>query len=194
MYNGQTASLSVTDSQFFVTNVNVVQVQGQLAFFPNNSPFPTQGVNLTVQAVISADRRYVRLSLAPILTNLASAVVPLFPIVTPIIPTFEGGFQGQPVVFTQFIQQPVINFISVQTTVNVPDGGTVLMGGLKRLSEGRNEFGPPVLSKIPYINRLFKNVGYGREVESLLIMVTPRVIINEEEAERQTGGLNVTTP
>jgi len=187
MYNGQTASLSVTDSQFFVTNVNVVQVQGQLAFFPNNSPFPTQGVNLTVQAVISADRRYVRLSLAPILTNLASAVVPLFPIVTPIIPTFEGGFQGQPVVFTQFIQQPVINFISVQTTVNVPDGGTVLMGGLKRLSEGRNEFGPPVLSKIPYINRLFKNVGYGREAESLMIMVTPRVIINEEEEYRQTG-------
>jgi type II secretory pathway component GspD/PulD (secretin) len=113
--------------------------------------------------------------------------VPLFPIVTPIIPTFEGGFSGQPVVFTQFIQQPVFNFITVSTTVNVPDGGTVVMGGLKRLSEGRNEFGPPVLSKIPYINRLFKNVGYGREAESLLIMVTPRIIINSEEEFRQTG-------
>jgi general secretion pathway protein D len=69
----------------------------------------------------------------------------------------------------------------------VPDGGTVLMGGLKRLSEGRNEFGPPVLSKIPYINRLFKNTGYGREAESLMIMVTPRIIINEEEELNQTG-------
>ncbi len=73
----------------------------------------------------------------------------------------------------------------MQTTVNVPDGGTVLMGGLKRLSEGRNEYGPPILSKIPYLDRLFKNTAYGRDTESLLMMVTPRVIINEEEEQRQ---------
>ena len=69
----------------------------------------------------------------------------------------------------------------------IPDGGTVILGGLKTLSEGRNEFGPPVLSKLPYIDRLFRNVGYGREAQSLLLMVTPRVIINAEEEERQTG-------
>jgi hypothetical protein len=58
--------------------------------------------------------------------------------------------------------------------VSVPDGGPVLLGGLKTLSEGRNKFGPPILSKIPYVNRLFKNVGYCREAQSLLIMVMPR--------------------
>ena len=63
----------------------------------------------------------------------------------------------------------------------------MILGGLKTLSEGRNEFGPPVLCKLPYINRLFKNVGYGREAQSLLLMVTPRIIINSEEEERQTG-------
>src|SRR5207245_8357018 len=109
----------------------------------------------------------------------------LFPITTFITPVFEGGAVGQPVPFTQFLQQPTFNSISVQTTVNVPDGGTVLLGGLKRLSEGRNEFGPPILSKIPYIDRLFKNVGYGRETESLLMMVTPRIVINEEEDQRK---------
>jgi Flp pilus assembly secretin CpaC len=118
---------------------------------------------------------------------LTTANVQLFPITTFITPIFEGGAVGQPVPFTQFLQQPVFNTITVQTTVNVPDGGTVLIGGLKRLSEGRNEFGPPILSKIPYINRLFKNVGYGRETESLLMMVTPRVIIGEEEEARQVG-------
>src|SRR5207248_6144032 len=127
----------------------------------------------------------------PIITNLTTANVQLFPITTFITPVFEGGAVGQPVPFTQFLQQPATNTINVATTVNVPDGGTVLMGGMKRLSEGRNEFGPPILSKIPYIKRLFKNVGYGREAESLLIMVTPRIIINEEEQERQTG---VVTP
>jgi len=50
---------------------------------------------------------------------------------------------------------------------------------LKRLNEGRNELGPPVLSKIPYIDRLFRNVGYGRSGTSILLMVTPRIIIQE---------------
>jgi len=177
----------VADQEFFVTNVTVVQAGGQVVFVPTNTPIPTGGVNLTIQAVISADRRFVRLSLAPTLTNLASANVPLFPITTFITPIFEGGATGQPVPFTQFLQQPSFSTIDVNTTVNIPDGGTVLLGGLKRLSEGRNEYGPPILSKLPYINRLFKNVGYGREAESLMMMVTPRIIINEEEELRQVG-------
>jgi type II secretory pathway component GspD/PulD (secretin) len=194
LFNGQTSTVNVTDEQFFVTAVTVVQVGGQVVFIPVNTIIPTGGVSLTVNAVISADRRFVRLSLVPTLTNLASAPVPLFPITTIITPIFEGGAVGQPVPFTQFLQQPSFNTINVTTTVNVPDGGTVLMGGLKRLSEGRQEFGPPVLSKIPYINRLFKNVGYGRQSESLLMMVTPRIIINEEEEQRQVGAALTPTP
>jgi general secretion pathway protein D len=81
--------------------------------------------------------------------------------------------------------------VAVVTTVSVPDGGTVLLGGIKRLSEGRKEIGVPLLSKVPYINRLFKNVGIGRETDSLMMMFTPRIIIQEEEEERlgvaQTG-------
>jgi Flp pilus assembly secretin CpaC len=188
LFNGQTSLITITDSQFFVLSVTVAQLGGQVVFVPNNTPFPTGGITLTLQAVISADRRFVRMSLAPTIVNLSTANVALFPITTFITPVFEGGATGQPVPFTQFLQQPATNTITVNTTVNVPDGGTVLMGGLKRLSEGRNEFGPPILSKIPYINRLFKNVGYGRETESLMMMVTPRIIINEEEEQRQVLG------
>ena len=186
LFNGQTATITVSDNQYFVTNVNVVGFGGQIVFVPVNSPTPL-GVSLTIQAVVSADRRFVRLNLTPQVTNLASAIVPLFPVTTFITPVFEGGAQGQPIPFTQFIQQPSIAQVSIQTTVSIPDGGTVILGGMKTLSEGRNEFGPPVLSKIPYIDRLFKNVGYGREAQSLLLMVTPRIIINSEEEERQTG-------
>ena len=82
------------------------------------------------------------------------------------------------------VQLPTFSFVTVTTTVSVPDGGTVLLGGIKRLSEGRNEFGVPILSKLPYVSRLFKNVGIGRETQSLMMMVTPRIIIQEEEEER----------
>jgi len=186
LFNGQTSTINVNDQQFFVTNVNVVGFGGQIVFVPANNPVPL-GISLAIQAVVSADRRFVRLNLAPTMTNLASAIVPLFPVTTFITPVFEGGAQGQPIPFTQFIQQPQVSTVSIQTTVSIPDGGTVILGGLKTLSEGRNEFGPPVLSKLPYVNRLFKNVGYGREAQSLLLMVTPRIIINSEEEERQTG-------
>src|SRR4029079_1682379 len=130
------------------------------------------------------DLRFVRLNVNQQMTNLTSATVPLFPITTVVTPVFEGGAQGQPIPFTQFVQQPTIATLNVQTTVIVPDGGTVMLGGLKTLNEGRNEFGPPLLSKIPSINRLFKNVGYGREAQTLMMMVTPRIIINREEQER----------
>ena len=81
------------------------------------------------------------------------------------------------------VQQPVQHVLNVTTTVSVPDGGTVLLGGVKRLREGRNMAGVPILNKIPYISRLFKNSGVGRETESLMLMVTPRIIIQEEEEE-----------
>lgn len=186
LFNGQTATMSVQDQQFFVTNVGIVGFGGQIVFVPQNNPFPL-GVEMTLQAVCSADRRFVRVNTNVRLANLASALVPLFPVTTFITPVFEGGAQGQPIPFTQFIQQPALSLISIQTTVSIPDGGTVILGGLKTLSEGRNEFGPPVLSKIPYVNRLFRNQGFGREAQSLLVMVTPRIIINAEEEEKQTG-------
>jgi type II secretory pathway component GspD/PulD (secretin) len=193
LYNAQTATLTESETQFFVTSTQVLPLaNGNITFQPTTSAF-TNTTTLTLQAVISADRRFVRLSLAPNLTNVVPGATQLFPIVVPIFPgnnLNEIGQPNPPVVFTQLVQQPAIASLSVATTVSVPDGGTVLLGGLKRLSEARNEYGPPLLSKIPIISRLFKNTGYGRETESLLIMVTPRIIIQSEEEDRQTGFQN----
>jgi Flp pilus assembly secretin CpaC len=205
LFNGQTANLAVQESQFAVTSVQVYSVNGQVIFVPQNTLLPagvrpsvidptgqitggTPNVAISVQAVVSADRRFVRLNLPITLAAQTGATVPLFPITTFITPIFEGGSQGQPIPFTQFLQQPAFTTMAVQTTVVCPDGGTVLLGGLKTLGEGRNEFGPPFLSKIPYLNRLFKNVGIGRETTHIMIMVTPRIIINAEEEVTQTGG------
>jgi type II secretory pathway component GspD/PulD (secretin) len=190
LFNGQSANLSVTDSQFFVTGIALQNSgQGQFFYTPQVTVFPIDATGLTVQAVITADRRFVRMSLTPTLMQLVPGTATnVIPIISPIYPLLDQiGGTGQPVVFTQYIQQPAFTAISVQTTVMVPDGGTILLGGLKRVAESRSEYGPPILSKLPYVNRLFKNVGYGRETSSLLLMVTPRIIIQEEEEERQTG-------
>lgn len=199
MFNGQTSTIFVGDMSFFTTGLQVLNVGGQFVYLPQNTAIPIgngfnpqgtgagSGVSVTVQAVISSDRRFVRLNLTPTLTALASANVPLFPITTFVTPVFEGGSQGQPIPFTQFYQQPSFTEISAQTTVAVPDGGTVLLGGLKTMAQGRNEFGPPVLANVPYLNRLFKNIGIGTETRHVMLMVTPRIIINSEEELRQTS-------
>ncbi len=169
LYNGQTASISDQTERLFITDFNVVtDFFGNIIVDPVVTRIPT-GLFLTVQAVISADRRYVRLSINPTVITI-----------DPNIPTFELDVGFGP----QLVQQPITQILQVQTTVSVPDGGTILLGGIKRLSEGRNEFGPPILNKLPYINRLFKNVGYGREASSVMFMVTPHIIIPEEEEER----------
>ncbi|MFN7334081.1 MAG: hypothetical protein ACK5TC_03380, partial [bacterium] len=80
----------------------------------------------------------------------------------------------------------------INTTVNVPDGGTILLGGIKRLQEGRTERGTQILSKIPYLSRLFKNNAIGRTTNTLMMTVTPRIIIPEEEEENL--GFNPTRP
>jgi type II secretory pathway component GspD/PulD (secretin) len=83
----------------------------------------------------------------------------------------------------------------VDTTLNIPDGGTALLSGWTKVSEGRNECGPPVLSKVPYANRLFKNVAYGRETQQVVVLVTPRVIVSEEkEPEKLPPPREVGTP
>jgi type II secretory pathway component GspD/PulD (secretin) len=195
LFNGQTSTVTVGDYAYFATNLTVFNFAGQTVYQPTNIAYPvgsavnptsgSTGVSVAVQAVISADRRFVRMNLAPSLNSLASANVPLLPVTVFITPVFEGGSQGQPIPFTQFLQQPAFTSIDVQTTVSVPDGGTVLLGGLKAMSEGRDEFGPPVLSQIPYLNRLFKNVGIGRDTRHIMIMVTPRIIISSEEEMAQ---------
>lgn len=186
LFNGQTATVTITEFTFFTTGLQVFNVGGQFVYVPSNIPFST-GATVTVQAVVSSDRRFVRMQVVPTLSEITSATVPLFPVTAFITPVFEGGSQGTPIPFTQFFQQPSFNNITIQSTVVCPDGGTVLLGGIKQMSEGRNEFGPPVLSNIPYLNRLFRNTGIGRETRHVMLMVTPRIIITSEEEAVQTG-------
>jgi len=85
------------------------------------------------------------------------------------------------------VQLPTFNVTTVQTTVSVPDGGTALLGGISRFSEGSTSRGVPILNKVPGVSRLFGNRGIGRDVGLSQMTVTPRIIIQEEEELRQTG-------
>jgi general secretion pathway protein D len=195
LFNGQQAI--IVDSAFVPFVISVIPVVGEFAAAQQPVIVVlSEGTMMTVQAVVSENRRYVRLTLVPFFSQIGE--VREF--------TFEGSETSSSsnssnsgsgdgndetnddeqttIRSGTTVQLPTFEVISVSTTVSVPDGGTVLLGGIKRLREGRNEFGVPLLSKIPYIDRLFRNVGIGRATDSLMMMVTPHIIIQEEEEER----------
>lgn len=82
---------------------------------------------------------------------------------------------------TSTVQLPNLQTTTVSTTVSLPDGGVVLLGGSYQLHEGRIEPGAVWVGQLCYIRRLFINQGVGHDSESLTLMVTPRIIINQEE-------------
>jgi hypothetical protein len=91
--------------------------------------------------------------------------------------------------FTQYIQRPVVTDWNMQTALAIPDGHTALLSGGKMVGVVRNECDPPILSKVPYVNRLFKNVGAAEEIEHVLVLVTPRIIVHEAEERAESGAL-----
>ena len=215
LFNGQNAFISDTRQRPFVTSV--VPVVGDFA--AAQQPVITvlsEGTAVNVQAVVSSDRRFVRLTLVPFFSQIGKVEEFQFEGSRSTSSKssneksgLSGGLGGtknnsadlganlgvqsrdanEQTILSNgtTIQLPEFLFTTVTTTVSVPDGGTVLLGGIKRLREGRNEFGVPILSKVPYINRLFKNVGLGRTTDSLMLMVTPRIIIQEEEEDKLLG-------
>jgi len=182
--NGQSTCLEIADVQYFVTGVDMAcpTAGSQSVAIPKNEPFKL-GLELNVCPTVAADRQSVDLALKMSYSELGSATVPLFPVTSFITPIFEGGAQGQPVPFTQFIQQPQLNKMSLERTVKIPDGCTAFLGGWKRSHETRTEStsGPAFLAKLPYINQLFKNVGYSREADVVLVLVSARLVKDREE-------------
>ena len=177
-FNGASATILNAQLQWYVAALTPIVGPGSVAFVPTPAPLPN-GVVLTVTPVVSADRRYVRLTISPVFNTIAGFT-------TIQVPAAVGGsgLGGGAATINATLQLPQTDTTTVNTTVTVPDGGTVLLGGVKQLNEQRLEYGVPVLSKIPWLDRLFRNVGIGRVSTSLMLMVTPRIIILEEEEEK----------
>jgi len=129
-----------------------------------------EGTSLFVRGTVSADRRYVTMTIVPQVQSLVSMET---------IPT-EFNEEGETIAF---LQLPTLSVTTLVTTVSVPDRGTLLLGGQKLAGEVEQEKGVPVLSKVPFLNRLFTNREMVRDERTLLILVKPQIIIQREEEE-----------
>jgi type II secretory pathway component GspD/PulD (secretin) len=175
MPNGQPAEFVVEEQRAFVTGLDVSRKDDQLVFQPKTETFST-GLKMALQPVVSADKRSVRISVNATETTLDSEKVPLIPVSTPVTP--KEGDPTEP--FTQFIQNPKFTTLTVDKTFTLPDGGTALFNVGKRTREIDGGFRPPVLADLPYFSRLFADTGVHKETECVLMLVTPRIIVDSE--------------
>ena len=177
LFNGQRAYVLVATQQAYVGDLEPV-VADNVAIF---NPVPNRiasGAVLDVEATISADRRYVTLTVRPTVSNVVAFRE--FAINT----TSDAG-DGDVIIAQGRFELPTVSVQRLETTVSVPDGGTLLLGGQKLTGEIEREMGVPLLNKIPIINRAFSNRGTVRDEQTLLILIKPKIIIQREEEERQ---------
>ncbi len=176
MFNGQRAWVAVTVQQAFVSQLNPVVATGAVAQAPQTGVIDS-GAVLDVQATVTADKRYVTLTLRPGVTRLLSLQT------IPFSGGGAGGGFGGGAALNAFIQLPTLSAQRVQTTVSVPDGGTLLIGGQKLASETEVEAGVPILSKIPILKRAYSSRSMVKDEQTLLILIKPRILIQTEQEE-----------
>lgn len=82
------------------------------------------------------------------------------------IANFDKQVQGMPTIVTE----------TAKTTVMVIDGGTIVIGGLYKITQSSSNDGVPLLSKIPLLGSLFRNSRKEGSQRELLIFITPRII------------------
>ena len=68
----------------------------------------------------------------------------------------------------------------VEKTLKIADGYTAVVRLGRQATEARGEVSPPVLTKLPYLNRLFKNMAYGTEPSEMFAFVTARIIVPQQ--------------
>lgn len=65
---------------------------------------------------------------------------------------------------------------SVNTTVELADGETLVIAGLYKKTDNETDTLVPILGDIPIIGKLFKNSDYRKDDTELMIFVTPRIV------------------
>jgi type II secretory pathway component GspD/PulD (secretin) len=152
--NNRTATVKTLDEQPTTTITATGGVSGQTQ--ENFDHYEEAGITLTITPSISA-ANYLRLDI-----NL-------------IVSTFAGSFQGA-------IPPPRITR-ELTTTVNVPDGDTMVIGGIITDNTTHTRRGVPWLSDVPLLGMLFRRDSDTADRTTLYFFVTPHILKDHNFAD-----------
>jgi type II secretory pathway component GspD/PulD (secretin) len=73
------------------------------------------------------------------------------------------------------------------TTVTIPSGATIVLGGLIQDNLDKSDQGIPYLSRIPYLGNLFKAHTQTHKRTELLIFIQPTIVNSDWQTVQQSS-------
>jgi tetratricopeptide (TPR) repeat protein len=171
VFNTARANIAVMNQVAYVQDFDVEIAQAASIADPIVNVVQ-DGVVLDVRPVVSADRRFIMMELRPTVAVLKRPIEQL---------ATTLGSQN-----TVTIQLPELDIQRVRTTVPMPDGGTVMLGGLKISEKQDLRSGVPILNQIPVVRFLFERKGNYISNRKLLILIKANIVIPQEHEPTAT--------
>jgi general secretion pathway protein D len=164
--NNQQATITIGQRVPLISNVTFDNFGGQR----NSISYESVGIILQVTPFITSDGM-VEMIVAPQISSVSDSTVNFA----------TGGTNGN-----SGASAPIINIRSADTVVVVPDGQTVVIGGLMQTQKVKSEDKVPILGDIPLLGLLFKHKTTSDEKKELLIFMTPHIVNRPTELAART--------
>jgi len=170
VHNNQRAYVTVVNQRAYIQDFDVEVAQFQAVADPTVNIL-SEGIVLDVRPTILDNRKWLRLEIQPTVANIVN------------LRNFSTTLGGNtaPVEF----QLPELEVQSVNTSAYLPDGGSLLLGGLHRIRNVERRAEVPWIGRIPLLGFLFKNEGYNDERQSLMIVVKATITDSRETVTRE---------
>ena len=166
--DNKTAVINIGDSVPILTSTtSTAAVTGGQSNVTNTIQYQDTGIILTVTAHIT-EKRMVVIDIKQEVSNAVRN-------------TLFGDSSSQ------VVQSPIIQKRTAETSAVVADGQTVLIGGLMSEERSQGRTGIPWLSKIPILGYLFGSTTDEVKKRELIILITPRVVGDPEDARGITN-------
>lgn len=178
-HNGQRVYVSVITQRAYIADYELVSGGTGFQIIEVADPVVAtfqEGVILDVDPVISPDKKFVTLDVRPTMATLIGGVISTILISL-------GSFTN--VAFEVPIGVPRVALQQSFTSVTVPNGGTVLLGGFKSIAEQKFVSSMPLLQHVPLLKNLGRRKADIRERQSLVILLTAKIINPRSEEAAQ---------
>jgi|688.fasta_scaffold10315_1 hypothetical protein len=169
VHNTQRGYVTVINQRAYIQDFDVEVAQFQAVADPQVNVL-NEGVVLDVRPTIHQDRRYLTLEIQPTVAKVVA------------LRDFSSTLGGNtsPVEF----QLPEVQVQSVFTSAIIPDGGSIMLGGLSNVRNVERRAEVPWFAKIPIVGFFFKQEGYSDENKSLMILIRARITDVRDELKK----------
>ncbi|HEX5139117.1 MAG TPA: hypothetical protein VFY93_19265 [Planctomycetota bacterium] len=174
VYNSQRAYMSVVNEVAYIADYDVEVAQTSFIADPVIGILQ-EGIVLDVRPIVSDDRQFITLQLGTATMELNRPIA-----------TFETSLgaagaerepqrpftsNGEPV----SVQLPEAEWETTDSTVRIPNGGSILLSGLKKIGTEDQHATTPILGQIPVLSFLFSRRGKSEEVLSRMAIITATI-------------------